>query len=375
LDDDGAMDLLFGNIGPDAVLLNNGDGTFVDATSARWPQTVDSRTQDLELFDADNDGDLDLAVGNEGQNQLYLNQNGVFVEVTSSNLPQRDDETREIRAVDIDGDGDLDLAVANVAFITEGTSADYLLLNDGTGNFTESTLAFPEDARSNFTVQTIDIDRDGDADLLLPSTVFPTNEQITYMMATGPDGARHFYHISRFGIDDRDGDGDEDIFTSIDEQEFMFTNEGDDFLLKDAGGVTLVPVEPDKLDFDGNGTNELTIWSSVFNLQNQDDAIFSQNNLEFYDVDDNGSVEVVSVAQSTMSSVGDYLLLLNDGTGQFTRAAPDTYFPASANGNGFDIEVADFNGDALDDMFFCNRASSVDEPVESGGEPRLLLGI
>jgi hypothetical protein len=240
------------------------------------------------------------------------------------------------------------------------------------GHFAAATTAFPEGARSNFTVQTIDIDRDGDADLLLPSTVFPANEQAMYITATGPDGVRHLYRLAQFGVDDRDGDGDQDIFTRIDEQAFTFTNEDGNFYLQSAGDPPLAPITPDQLDFDGDGTNELASWSPLLTLQNQSDAIYSQNNLQFFDVDDDGSIEVMGVAQSTMRSVGDYLLLLNDGSGAFARAEPDAYFPAGADGNGFDIEVADFDGDGLDDMFFCNRASAVDNPGETGGTPRLL---
>jgi hypothetical protein len=48
--------------------------------------------------------------------------------------------------------------------------------------------------------------------------------------------------------------------------------------------------------------------------------------------------------------------------------------PAAADGNGFDIEVADFDADGLADLFFCNRASIADSAAASGGLQRLLLG-
>src|SRR5688572_8780046 len=74
LNGDGAPDVLTGNIGTDRALINDGSGRFRDETVMRWWQsTAESRTQDLEAFDADSDGDLDVAVANEGQNQLYLN--------------------------------------------------------------------------------------------------------------------------------------------------------------------------------------------------------------------------------------------------------------------------------------------------------------
>src|SRR5262245_351130 len=112
LNGDGAPDVLTGNIGVDRALINDGSARFRDETATRWRQGVAaSRTQDLEAFDADRDGDLDVAVANEGQDQLYLNAAGTLIDVTATNLPRENAESREIRAADFDSDGDLDLVV------------------------------------------------------------------------------------------------------------------------------------------------------------------------------------------------------------------------------------------------------------------------
>ena len=249
LNGDGAPDLLTGNIGTDRALINDGSGRFRDETATRWRQgTAESRTQDLEAFDADGDGDLDVAVANEGQNQLYLNASGMLVDVTATNLPREDDESREIRAADFDGDGDLDMVVANVRFVLREPELDTLLLNDGKGVFTSA----PEDWQphagdhSNFTIQAHDVDDDGDVDIIAPNTLF------------GP-------------------------------------------------------------------------------------------------------------------AAGDYRVLLNNGSVRFTVAHPDAVLPVSADGNGFDVEVADFDGDGHKDLFLCNRASVRNDPEGSGGVQRLLL--
>ena len=70
---------------------------------------------------------------------------------------------------------------------------------------------------------------------------------------------------------------------------------------------------------------------------------------------------------------GDYRVLLNNGSARFTAARPDAILPASADGNGFDVEVADFDGDGQKDLFLCNRASLRNDPEGSGGVQRLLL--
>jgi hypothetical protein len=69
-------------------------------------------------------------------------------------------------------------------------------------------------------------------------------------------------------------------------------------------------------------------------------------------------------------------VLVNDGTGRFTIAQPGSILPATATGNGFDVEIADFNGDGANDLFLCNRASRTQNPqtaAATGGRQRLLF--
>ena len=381
LNGDGLPDVLTGNAGsPDRALVNDGRGGFRDETEQRWPQAGDSRTQDLEAADVDGDGDLDVLVANEGQNQLFLQQDGRLADATAANLPVRDDETREIRAADLDGDGDLDLVVANVRFLRQDIPRDYILFNDGSGKFTDADAAgFPEDARSNFTVQVVDADRDGDLDVLAPSTVFATNRNDVLLQLAAEDGTMLTLRAANFGADDVDQDGDMDAIVP----------KGEDFdtFLFEQGRLTF-PADyeaagdihtPRTYDFNEDGQTDFAITTlplgEFLAAMNDADpaAIHRDAAIELFDFGNDGRTDAVGTRITSMSAIGDYLLLLNDGSARFSAAPPNAW-PATAAGNGFDIEVADFDGDGLTDLFLCNRASMSGAAAASGGLQRLLFG-
>jgi hypothetical protein len=167
---DDAPDVVVGNNGQNRLLVNDGRGGFTDETDERLP-AHDDVTQDVEFGDADGDGDLDLLVGNEDANRLLLNDGtGVFADAPSAALPIPDapEETREADFGDVDGDGDLDIHFANVRLFVEGADRqNRLLLNDGAGTFTDVTAdRLPTDSLSALDGDLIDLDGDGDLDIL-----------------------------------------------------------------------------------------------------------------------------------------------------------------------------------------------------------------
>lgn len=194
LDGDGDADLVTANAGPDFVWINDGAGRFADESAARLPQH-DDISQDIAVGDIDGDGDLDLAFGNEEQNRLYVNAGtGRFSEAP---LPRRaaPEETRDVDFADVDADGDLDLYFANVRlFNPDRDQQDRLLLNDGTGSFSDATAThLVADDELTTAVAFIDFDGDGDLDLIRGLTGDLRAERSDYpLLAFTNDGTGRF---------------------------------------------------------------------------------------------------------------------------------------------------------------------------------------
>jgi FG-GAP-like repeat len=173
VDGDGDLDAIIANVGPEQLLLNDGDGVFHDA-SAQLPPPVsifENISANAVFADVDGDGALDILVSNENpfapgplsgaQNRVFLNDGtGGFRDETAARLPALLDQTGELAPADLDGDGDLDLFVAD-------RGQDRVLINDGLGFFTEETTArFPVTTDSTRGAGVADLNGDCALDVL-----------------------------------------------------------------------------------------------------------------------------------------------------------------------------------------------------------------
>jgi len=196
IEGDGDLDLLVGNNGQNFLLRNSGSGSFSDSTRNALPAFEDV-TQDLEAGDVDGDGDLDLYVGNEGQDRLLINIGGArFVDETESRLPALTQvETREADFGDVDGDGDLDIILAATRFfMPTADRQNRLLINDGMGRFTDETQTrMPRDWDLTVDCDFVDLDGDGDLDVLVSNTASETTTTFAVRwIAYRNDGTGHF---------------------------------------------------------------------------------------------------------------------------------------------------------------------------------------
>ena len=149
---------------------NNGDGTFTEITTG--VQSTDARvSRCVNWTDTDMDGDLDLFVTNESnQNEnLYLNNGaGAFTALTGSPLVTASAHTMSSSWGDYDNDGDLDVFLAN------SNNTNRLFRNDG-GNVFAEVLGQPmsTDANCSFSSNWVDVDNDADLDLFVTNAYCP----------------------------------------------------------------------------------------------------------------------------------------------------------------------------------------------------------
>ncbi len=161
-----------------SLLRNNCDGTFTDVT--REAGLIEpTSTQTAVWADINNDGFVDLYVGNEnGPNQLFLNQgNGTFKDISHASGADIVGFTKGVAAADYDNDGYVDFYVSNY----RGDNA--LLHNRHDGTFTDvARQAGVVGVGHGFPAWFFDFDNDGWPDILASSYYMSVEETArTYM--------------------------------------------------------------------------------------------------------------------------------------------------------------------------------------------------
>jgi hypothetical protein len=251
VDGDGDLDIFTGGAyQTQAKLFINNNGTWIDA-SAQLPQQLTS-IGDAEFGDVDGDGDLDLVMidwgaGNALSNaggplRIYLNDGtGHF---TAAAAPaQLIKMSWDMTLVDVDNDWDLDIVVSS-----KGSPQSYLFTNDGHGAFTLQPNALPK-FTNNYALEPMDVDGDGYIDL---ATINDGPGSTSHLFINQRDGtyadetATRLTGTANPGADDNavvfldvDNDGDADmLYASLSGPERLVLNDGSGHFTLAAGSAT-----------------------------------------------------------------------------------------------------------------------------------------
>jgi len=305
----------------DPVVLNNmtGFGTSGEA----------------EFADVTGDGNLDLLVG---QNDVNLDADpdpaglavfpgdgaGGFGEpfIVGTQGGQNPDVVRDgprsIAAGDLDGDGDTDLAIGSIAF--------EVLINDGSGNFTEPYVFFD----------------------------------------TGPGEG-----INDIAVGDMNGDGDLDIIGTDTGRNFVIIAFNDQDAGFNKGNAALIdairPTGTAVADFDNDGDLDLAIANSQASPRSvavwlndgagsfTDAGEFGPLNggpedIDAGDFNGDGNLDVVTTNGNQNDGVD---VLFGNGDGSF-QAPTQVIVPGVDSGQGFplalEVDAGDIDGDGIDDI-------------------------
>jgi hypothetical protein len=222
---------------PDQIWYNDGAGNFTDSEQ-RLTNDGGSGSLAVALGDLDGDSDIDAFVTNrseDGNNSVWLNDgSGVFT-ASNVNIPAlgASGDGYDVALADVDSDGDLD------AFIAVGREqADRLLLNDGTGIFTDSGQRFlPPSLAYSARVVLGDVDGDSDVDAVIGSDI---EGQYSHVWLN--DGAGNFFVSTQeltlgspydLVLADIDEDGDPDLIAA----DIGFRNDSSNIWLNHGNGV------------------------------------------------------------------------------------------------------------------------------------------
>lgn len=233
---DGTLDMFVGGTkeNPGRLFVQLGSaGVFRMMGNFDFKEDANCADADARFFDADQDGDADLYVvsggyhefvpgQNELQDRLYLNDGKGNFKKAQGALPKMEPAKSCVRPADIDGDGDLDLFVGGRAMpgAYPQTPPSYLLLNDGTGNFTdaaETKLPLLSQVGMVTDAAWMDVNKDNYPDLLvigdfMPIRLFINKQGVKFEEATSqyfPNSPSGWW--SKLVIADFDHDGDEDL--------------------------------------------------------------------------------------------------------------------------------------------------------------------
>lgn len=298
---------------------------FVDVTTENLPTTLNGFSMDAHTGDLDNDGDLDIIIASEFRENIMLLNDGTgkFTDVSLARLPRTRHDSEDVGIADFDSDGDFDIII-----VSEDDQINELYFNDGKGFFTDVSSRIPVTGISN-AVLVEDINNDSFPDILIG------NNGSNFILIN--DGTGNFVDESnlRFPtnnditqdieLGDVDNDGDLDLLLGNENNNSLWINKGNGF-------------------FEINDTNEFLSFPGKEETREAD----------FGDVDNDGDLDIIfaNIFNALSGGFSQNRLLLNDGFGHFTDVTTTNY--PNEKLRSFDADFIDLNDDGYLDILTSN---------------------
>jgi hypothetical protein len=285
LDGDGDLDLLYNDAHTDFftgydfwVGLNDGDGTF--GPLVEWDLNTGGNG-DIDAFDIDNDGDLDvvdleeLSAGGNSPQHIFIrlnNGDATFQPPYSFAIGRI---PHALGGGDFNEDGNVDLVTAHWGVYGAN---DFLNVHLGNGDGTFQEEVVYQVGRGPRWIVVEDLDDDGHLDFATANSSDENTgrETLTVLFGTGDGtfaGRKDYYApyspdlqgVQGLAAGDVDGDGDRDLMMStVANGIAMYYNDGEGaFSFPHRLGVYWGPWSPVWADFDGDTVADLAMLVSV----------------------------------------------------------------------------------------------------------------
>ena len=298
---------------------------YADVTASHLPAGVtDGLSMDARPVDVDADGDLDIIIANEHRaNILLLNDgSGRFSDASAARLPRGEHDSEDIGIADFDGDGDVDIVV-----VSEDDQTNELYLNDGKGFFSDASARLPVTGTSN-AVLVMDLTGNGHIDILIGNNgqnVLLENRGEARFVDVTAERLPSFEDVTQDVVaGDVNGDGHVDL---------LFGNEDANRLLLN----------------DGEG-----VFRLAENALPMRDGAEETREADLGDIDGDGDLDILfaNVQAFVDDADAQNRLLRNDGQGQFEDITA-SHLPPDQD-RSFDGSFLDLDGDGDLDIITCN---------------------
>jgi enediyne biosynthesis protein E4 len=371
VDADGLEDVYIGGAKDQSgvLYLQKNEGKFIVKNNPDFAKDSPAEDRDAVFLDVDKDGDLDLYVvsGNYSErlkgewqaDRLYVNDGKGNFKKNTFALPTENINGSCVKAFDADNDGDQDLAIGGSVLPNSYPYCEdsYLLINDGKGKFSMKSLGRLGLVTS---IAVADFNKDKQPDLVVvgewmqPTILLNQKGNFTGDVSEMIPPNLHGWWNS-IAADDLDGDGDVDL---------VMGNLGLNSIVKSNAAE---PATLNYGDFDGNNTIDpylsYYIQGKNYPAIGRDEALEQVSSLRrtFIDyksysnvsVEDLFTKEILDKNKTLKAENFETCLLENTGKGFVIRKLPiqAQYAPVCA------IAIEDIDKDSKKDILLCGNQS------------------